>query len=292
MNSTEKVLVTGGSGLLGGKLIPLLQDNCKTFATYNKHPIKLKNCESFNLDITNRKDTEQLITKLSPDVIIHTVALTNVDYCEANKKEAWNVNVEGTRNIVEASREVNSKLIYISTDYVFDGERGRYKEDDQTNPIDYYGETKLGGEKIVEELCEDYIIARTSVLYGWHSKLNFVTWVIQELGQGHEISIVEDQFNSPTLADNLAELISDLMEGGENGIFHTAGRQRISRFGFTEKIAEIFNLDKNLINSISSDGLEWVAKRPTDSSLDVTKVSRVRRPLNIDESLKLMKEKQ
>lgn len=292
MNSTEKVLVTGGSGLLGGKLIPLLQDNCKTFATYDKHPIKLKNCESFYLDVTNRKDTEQLITKLSPDVIIHTAALTNVDYCETNKEEAWNVNVGGIRNIVDASREVNSKLIYISTDYVFDGGKGMYTEDDQTNPIDYYGETKLEGEKIVEELCEDYIIARTSVLYGWHSKLNFVTWVIQELGQGHEISIVKDQFNSPTLADNLAELILELIRGKENGIFHTAGGQRISRFKFTERIAEIFNLDKNLINSISSDGLEWVAKRPTDSSLDVTKVSRIKRPLNIDESLKLMKEKQ
>jgi len=264
----------------------LFSGKCKTFGVDVDLPSKLKNL--FHLDITNKKDMV-LIKKLSPEIIIHTAALTNVDYCETNKEKAWNVNVEGTRNIAEVSREVNSKLIYISTDYVFDGEKGMYKEDDRTNPVDYYGKTKLEGEKAVRELCDDYIIARTSVLYGWHPKPNFVTWVIGKLEQGHSINIVEDQFNSPTLADDLAELISELIDKNETGIFHTAGSERISRFKFVEKVAEVFNLNRNLINPISSDELDWIAKRPTDSSLDVSKVSKIKRPLNIMESLKLMR---
>ena len=286
----EKILVIGGSGLLGGKLLKLLPDDSKKFGTYNTRPVKIdtKNCRSYHLDITNKKDTEHLIVKISPDIIVHTAALTNVDYCETNKSAAWDVNVEGTRNIAESSRETNSKLVYVSTDYVFDGKRGMYKEDDQTNPVDHYGKTKLEGEKVVQELCENYIIARTSVLYGWHSKPNFVTWVIKELKQEHKINIVQDQFTSPTLADNLAELILKLIEKKESGIFHTAGSERICRFEFTKRIAEVFNLNKNLINPISSDKLNWIAKRPMDSSLDVTKVSGIKRPLNINESLKLM----
>lgn len=283
----KKILMIG-SGLLGSKLAGIVVNEFTMLTTYKEHPPTTENYKSYYLDIINERDVTVLIKKLNPNYIIHTAALTDVDHCERDKRLAWNINVEGTKHIAEASKETGAKLIYISTDYVFDGEKGMYKENDPTNPIDYYGKTKLQGEKVVNGL-RDYIIVRPSVLYGWNpTKLNFVTWVIQVLKEGNEVRIVKDQFNTPTLADNLAELILTLIEKEECGIFHLSGSERISRFDFALKIAKIFDLNTDLIKPIASDQLNWIAKRPLDSSLDVTKISKIRKPLNIEEALTRM----
>lgn len=281
----EKLLIIG-TGLLGSKLANI--SDFKTFGTYNKNPIKIKNCKLLKLDVVARDRTFKLIKQLNPDYIVHTAALTNVDYCETHKEEAYKINVEGTRNVVEASKEIGAKLIYISTDYVFDGEGGMYKEDDRTNPINYYGKSKLDGESVTVNTCDNYIIARISVLYGLNPKLNFVTWALQELKDGNEIKIVNDQFNTPTLADNLAELILELIKNDATGIFHASGSERINRFDFVLKLAEVFDLKKKLIKPITSNELNWIAKRPKDSSLDVSKISEIAEPLNVEESLKRM----
>ena len=284
-----KLLVVG-SGLLGNNLAKIAINEFTAFTTYNEHPLDIEGGKSYYLNIANRMDVTTLIQKLNPDYIIHTAALTNVDHCERDKRLAWNINVEGTKHIAEIAQKINAKFIYISTDYVFDGDRGMYKEDAPTNPVDYYGETKLEGEKVVKGLS-DYIIVRPSVLYGWNPiKVNFVTWVMQELKKGKGINIVKDQFNTPTLADNLAELILELIERDETGIFHISGSERINRYDFAIKIAEIFNLNKDLIKPITSDQLNWVAKRPLDSSLDTSKISRIRKPLNIEEGLIRMRD--
>ena len=285
-------LLVVGSGLLGNNLVKIAVNEFTTITTYNEHPLDIEGCKPYYLNIVNRVDVTTLIQKLNPDYIIHTAALTNVDHCERDKRLAWNINVEGTKHIAEIARKINAKLIYISTDYVFDGNEGMYKEDDLTKPIDYYGETKLEGEKVVKDLrLRDYIIVRPSVLYGWNPvMLNFVTWVIDELRKENAINIVKDQFNSPTLADNLAELILELIDKEENGIFHASGSERISRFDFAVKIAEIFDLNKDLIKPITSDQLNWIAKRPVDSSLSTSKISRIKKPLNIEEGLTRMRD--
>ena len=284
-----KLLIVG-SGLLGNNLAKIAINEFTAFTTYNDHPLETKDCKSYHLDITNRVDVTTLVQKLNPEYIIHTAALTNVDHCERDKRLAWNINVEGTKHIAEIAQKINAKFIYISTDYVFDGDKEMYKEDDPTNPVDFYGETKLEGEKVVKDLG-NYLIARPSVLYGWNPiKVNFVTWVMQELKKGKGINIVKDQFNTPTLADNLAELILELIERDETGIFHISGSERINRYDFAIKIAEIFNLNKDLIKPITSDQLNWIAKRPLDSSLDTSKISRIRRPLNIEEGLRRMRD--
>ena len=282
-------LLVVGSGLLGNNLAKIAINEFTEFTTYNEHPLDIEGCKSYYLNIANRMDVKTLIQKLNPDYIIHTAALTNVDHCERDKRLAWNINVEGTKHIAEPAQKIDAKLIYISTDYVFDGNEGMYKEDAPTNPIDYYGETKLEGEKVVKGL-RDYIIVRPSVLYGWNPiKLNFVTWVMQGLKKGKVITIVKDQLNTPTLADNLAELILELIERDETGIFHISGSERINRYDFAIKIAEIFNLNKDLIKPITSDQLNWIANRPMDSSLDVSKISRIKKPLNIEEALTKMR---
>ena len=287
-NMTRLLII--GSGLLGNNLAKIAVNEFTTSITYNEHPLDIEGCKSYYLNIANRVDVTTLIQKLNPSYIIHTAALTNVDHCERDKRLAWNINVEGIKHIAEIARKINAKLIYISTDYVFDGNKGMYKEEELTNPIDYYGETKLEGEKLVKNL-RDCIIVRPSVLYGENPvKLNFVSWVINELKKGNGINIVKDQFNTPTLADNLAELILELIEKEENGIFHASGSERINRYDFALRIAEIFDWDKGLIKPITSDQLNWIAKRPMDSSLDTSKISRIKKPLNIEEGLIRMRD--
>ena len=171
---------------------------------------------------------------------------------------------------------MNVTVVYISTDYVFDGEKGRYLEEDQPNPVNYYGQTKLTGEEHVKKLCERYVIMRTSVLYGTHpTKLNFATWTVTSLLEKRPLAIVEDHFNSPTLASNLARAALEIVEKELWGVYHAAGTERISRYGFALKIAEVFNLDVSLVKPIRMSELKtWTAKRPKDSSLRVDKIRR------------------
>lgn len=287
----RRLLVTGASGLLGNKIVELARENYEVTPLHNTKPLHLN---SLKLDITNRKEVFNLFNRIKPDVAIHTAAETNVDKCETQKELAWKINVEGTKNVAEACSETNAKMVYISTDYVFDGEKGLYTEEDTPNPINHYGITKLEGENQVKKLCKNHIILRTSVLYGWHPyKQNFATWVINSLKQKKKTSIIKDHYNTPTLADNLAEIIIEVVQKNLQGLYHTSGSQRISRYEFAQQIAKIFNLDQSLIKPIKMNQITvWTAKRPKDSSLNINKIKGLlkTRPLNINEGLKKMKE--
>ena len=289
----EKLIITGASGLLGRKIVQLTKDD---YIVVPLHKTKPLHSNSLKLDITNSSEASNLFHKLKPDVVIHTASETNVDKCETEKEHAWKTNVEGTRNIALACSEANAKLVYISTDYVFDGEKGLYTEKDKPNPINYYGVTKLEGENQVTQHCQNYAVLRTSVLYGWHPwKQNFATWVINQLKQNKEITVVEDHYNTPTLADNLAEITLEAIQKDLQGLYHASGSERVSRYAFAKQIAKAFNLDPNLIKSIKMSQLTaWIAKRPKDSSLNTDKIQKKlkTKPLNIHEGLNKMKENQ
>lgn len=286
----EKVLVTGASGLLGYKLVKALSGGYEVIPTHNTHPA---HPGSKRMDIVDGDEVLRVLEGARPECVVHAAAETNVDKCETSKELAWSVNAEGTRNIAKACTKIGAKLVYVSTDYVFDGEKGRYGEEDEANPVNYYGVTKLEGERFVRELCKDFIIARTSVLYGWHpSRVNFATWVIDSLKSGMRISVAEDHYNSPTLADNLAEMILRIVEMNASGLYHTAGSERISRYDFAMKIAGILELDKLLIVPVKMNDLKvWVANRPRDSSLSVDRIRRELEvsPLGLNDALKIMK---
>lgn len=284
-----KILITGGSSLLGQQLSETLEENnFDVFTSFYNNAIIKKNC--FQMDITKKDEVLSVLKKISPNVVIHTAAYTNVDGCEKNKEFAFNVNVQGTVNIANAAEKLNSKFVYISTDYVFNGKQGRYKEDDETNPIDYYGVTKLKGEKYVRNICSNYVIARPSVIYG-NEKKNFVTWVIDMLKNKKKINIVTDQFVSPTLNIDLSEQLLALLEKDITGVFHTAGGERISRYDFVKKITEVFNLKETFIKPITMEDLNWIAQRPKDSSLNISKISKLKKPYPIKKSLMILKEK-
>lgn len=278
-----KIFVTGGSGLVGRAFCKILKE--ETSFSFYSNPI---NHKSFvHMDITKKEEVFRVMKKFSPDVIIHTAALTDVDKCEINKKMAHLINVKGTENITKYAANFNCKLVYISTDYVFDGKKGFYKEEDDTNPINFYGFTKLEGEKIVSQKCDDFIIARTSVVYGLE-KNNFFTWIFENLKKGESIKIIKNQFVSPTLNLDLCEQIIALLKKDSKGYFHTAGGERISRYGFALAIADFFKLNKNLIIPVDMEDIDWIAPRPKDSSLNISKISKIKKPYKLIESLEIL----
>jgi dTDP-4-dehydrorhamnose reductase len=277
-----KILVIG-EGLLGRRCLELYKTKHEVIGAYFTLPTDV-DVPHFQLDITSKRDVTELFNKTKPDAVIHSAAFTNVDRGETEKETAYKVNVEGSRNVALASEKIKAKLVYISTDYVFDGKKGLYKETDPTSPLNYYGLTKLKGEEEVNSICTNYVIARTSVLYGKGRK-NFATWILDELRKEKKVKIVKDQIVSPTLNTDLAIQLLTLIEEDKKGIFHTAGGERINRYDFAQKLAEVFHLNQELIQPVTSEELNWTAKRPSDSSLDTTKISRIKKPLKVEESL-------
>ena len=205
-------------------------------------------CGNFvKFDVSNKELVDEAFRRVKPDVVVHAATLTDVDKCELNKELAWKINVEGTRNIVEAAKNAGSFLIYISTDYVFNGEKGNYTELDKPDPINYYGVTKLAAEELVKTQ-DEYLIGRPSVIYGSTpaaGKVNFALWLIETLRKGEHVKIVTDQWNTPTLNTNLAEMTLEAAERRLTGIFHLCGATRVSRFEFAQLIAETFDLRQN-----------------------------------------------
>jgi dTDP-4-dehydrorhamnose reductase len=275
----KRLLVIGATGLVGSKLVDLAPEfgyepHCTQNARRGPHP------NSYNLDITNRAATIDLVRKVDPEAVIHTAALHNVDYCESHKEEAVRVNVEGTRNLADAASEVNATLVYLSTDYVFDGRKSHYSESDQPNPLHHYAWTKLEGEKIVTKLSR-FSIARPSVIYGWNTlektatpsssgkTLNFAMFVLEKLQRGEKVKAVSDQFSTPTFADNLAEALLRMTERGMNSLLHTAGRSCLSRFDFAVLLARVFGFSPNMVEPVSTGELKQLAKRPPNSCLSV-----------------------
>lgn len=287
-----KLLITGASGLYGSKLANLAL--AKNIEVYSSDIQSLSVYGNFvKLDISGKAQVDEAFKNIKPDVVVHAATLTDVDKCETNKDLAWKVNVEGTKNIAEAAKSLGSFLIYISTDYVFSGEKGGYKETDKPDPINYYGLTKLKAEEIVQTQSE-YFIARPSVIYGSTpaaGKVNFALWLIETLRKGERVKIVTDQWNTPTLNTNLAEMTLEVVERRLTGIYHLCGATKVSRYEFAEQIADAFGLDKSLIDKVLSSQFTWPAKRPMDSSLNTSKAQQTlqKKPLEMADALKQLK---
>lgn len=287
-----RVLITGASGLFGSKLAELASARAfQVYSGYSRNLATFGVPVQFNVSENNR--VNEVFKKVNPEVVVHAAALTDVDKCEHCKDLAWKINVDGTRNIVEAVKSSHAFLVYISTDYVFNGEKGCYKETAIKDPVNYYGFTKLVAEELVEGL-DEYCIARASVIYGSNpaaGKINFALWLINQLEKKAPVKIVTDQWNSPTFNTNLADMTLELIERKLTGTFHLSGATRISRFDFAKLLAQTFMLDDSLVNPCLAADFSWVAKRPRDSSLDTTKAHRTLRnkPLPIKRALEIMK---
>jgi len=268
-----RILITGGSGLLGGKLLHTLNRKYDVIGTYLNN--ERRDC--IKLDITNANEVNLCINELSPKLIIHTAAIADPDICEQNKDLAWKVNVEGTRNIVNACYRRRIKLIYISTDYIFDGRKGSYNEDDKAHPVNYYGTTKYEGEKIVNKALEDYLILRIPIFYGFNDeqdKVNFVTKTIRILEKDKEIYEDDKQIRYPVFVDDVVQLLAILIEKKLDGTLHFSGSEEISKYKWACKIAKVFNFSPKRIKPLAVN--KKGAPRPQNSKLGMTRLQKAK----------------
>ncbi len=274
-----RILVTGSNGLLGQKLLH----------TFSTETCDLTGCdlaaESFIndvpheyvcLDLTERKKVNEAIRGLEPDIIVHTAAMTGVDACELNKENCWKINVIAIDQVIRIAEKVKSSIIIISSDYVFDGESGPYREEDKPNPINYYGRSKLAAENLLRGSAVPWTIVRTVVLYGVgiNIKSSFLTWLLEELRAGRTVYIVNDQWSNTTLVDDLAKGIERIVLLEKRGLYHIGGSEFMTRFEFARRTAEFFGLDTDLVQPVTTEELHQPAKRPLRSGLDIEKAER------------------
>lgn len=276
----DRVLVTGGNGLLGTKTVELLLAEGRQPISASLEPESLNRFLGafpyFPLDITDAAAVRNLLARLRPEAVIHTAAFTAVDACETQRDLSRRVNVEGTANVAAACREIDARLVHLSTEYVFDGESGPYTEEDLPRPISHYGLTKLESEKSVRERCSDWVIGRTTVLFGRAPNVrpSFVAWLVDKLSRGERIRVVDDQIGSPTLADNLARMLVGLLDSDRGGIYNTVGDTILDRHAFAVMAAKLFGLEPALIDRVKTPELGQPAPRPLRAGLIMDKFKR------------------
>ena len=264
-----KVLITGSNGLLGQKLLHKLRvdEGVNLVATSKgeNRVSKKKGYTYFDLEITNKDAVAQLIASEKPQVVINTAAMTDVDLCEEKKEACDNLNVNAVQYLSVACQQIDAHLIHISTDFIFDGEDGPYKEEDKPNPLSYYGLSKLKSENIVKESDCNWTILRTIIVFGVGenlSKSNIVLWAKGALEKDEPLNIIDDQFRAPTLAEDLADACILAAKKKAYGIFNASGKDIMSIYEIVERIAKHYrNTTKNL-NKISTATLNQKAGRP------------------------------
>lgn len=291
----NRILITGSNGMLGQRAVQfyLKNENVELLATSVEEKSLIENVDYISCDIKDRNSIKKIILDYCPDFIIHTAAFTNVDLSEKLREDAWKINVKGVEYISEAARAIDTHIIHISTDYIFDGKDGPYSENAIPNPLGYYGRTKLASENALRISNTFFTILRTNVLYGiaLNSRPDFVRWVVSSLDENKNIRIVNDQINNPTFIDDLVQAINKIIEFKKTGIFNVGGIEFLSRYDFTLRIADYFNLDKKLITPITTEELKQPARRPLKSGLIILKAETELgyKPHSIVESLAAMK---
>jgi dTDP-4-dehydrorhamnose reductase len=274
-------LVIGASGLTGFKVMLLAKKKYEVYGTCNMKPLSDESVR--RLEITNGDQLRLLFRDIRPDIVVNTAALHNVDYCETHEEDAYNVNANAVGMVANLCNQIGSRLIQISTDFVFDGKKGYYSENDPPNPLNIYAKSKLIGETKAQT-CSSYVIIRTSVIYGWTplemrnyssssgKPINFGLWALTMMKNGNALNIINDQFSSPTLADTLADVIIRLAVGDDNTLYHVSGNTCLSRYEFTKKIAELTGHSIERIHPVKTGSFTQLAKRPANSCLNCNRV--------------------
>ncbi len=278
MNPKKRVLITGSNGLLGQKLSDLylqrsVDEWLATGKGDNRHPQKEK-MNYTQMDITSEEDVNRVLLEFRPDVVIHTAAMTQVDDCEFEKEACVALNIDAVDFLARRSAELGFRLVHLSTDFIFDGTKKMYTELDEPNPLSYYGWSKLEAEKRVIANAKNYAILRTVLVFGKvadMSRSNIMLWAYNTLKEGKKAKVVDDQFRTPTLAEDLAQGCMLAADAKEVGIYNIAGSEYIGIYDLVSKIADMYGFSMDAIERVSSDTLNQPAKRPPITGLDITK---------------------
>ncbi|PWG05260.1 SDR family oxidoreductase [Polaribacter aquimarinus] len=295
----NKVVITGSNGLLGQSLLKLLLQVKEKYQVFGfskgKNRSGRNDFEYVSIDITKKEKLKELLLEIQPNFIINTAAMTQVDDCEINKSACDVLNIDVVKFLALISDKINAHLIHISTDFIFDGKKGNYKEDDEPNPLSYYGLSKLKSEEVLINSKINYTILRTILVFGKvydMSRSNIVLWVKSMLEQNKKITIVDDQYRAPTYVEDLAMACKISMDIRATGIYNISSNKLLSVYEIAQQIAEVFQLDKGLIKPISTSTLNQTAPRPAKTGFDLSKTNRILKlyPKSFKEDLQRFKE--
>jgi dTDP-4-dehydrorhamnose reductase len=294
----QKILITGAYSLLGLGLLKTLPPQKYTLhlGIYN-HLYNIDKLSHISLDILNLQNTREVFSKIKPDIVLHAAAISDVDYCEKNKKETIAVNINGLQNIINNCIRFKSKIIFISSNAVFNGNKSSdngYSEKDKPDPINFYGKTKLEGEQLVQKSGLPYLITRLITMYGWEPPLcrpNPVTWQLQKLKNKERLLMVTDRFINPLYNLNASQAIWSAITKNKNGIYHIAGNDKTSRYQWALEVARIFGYPESLIKPVKSELFPQLVNRPKDTCFNTYKMEKKLgiKPLSLQTGLKLMK---
>ena len=270
------ILITGVSGLLGCNLVLAARKQADdVIAIYNDHPIQVPGVRCLKADLDEPGVVEDLLNEYRPDWVVHCAAITNVDWCQKHAQEANRFNAETSRRLAASVNGINGGLVYISTDSVFDGEAGdSFDEGHAPSPVNVYAESKLAGESAVQEELALSLIVRTNI-YGWNAqeKTSLAEWMLNTLKLGQDLPAFEEVFFSPILVNDLSGLILDMMRKRLRGVYHVGSSQTCSKYEFAVQLANVFELDDELVRPVSVDDSALLAPRPKSTSLSVQKIS-------------------
>jgi len=292
-----RILVTGSNGLLGQKIVGQLMSAKVDFLATSLGENRNTNCPSnvyAEMDICNETNISEVFESFQPTHVIHTAAMTNVDTCELQPENCRRINVTAVKFLATACLKTNCHFQLLSTDFVFDGTKGNYNEEDIPNPLSEYARSKVEAEEIAKQLpIQLFSIVRTIIVYGTGeilSRSNIVVWAKDALQKGQELAIIDDQFRAPTWADDLAWACIRICELNENGIFHIAGPETMSIFHLVERIAQFYQLPMSQVKRTDSSTLNQPAKRPPKTGFNLSKAITVLgyQPKKLEDTLDLL----
>ncbi|MBL7724144.1 MAG: SDR family oxidoreductase [Chitinophagaceae bacterium] len=289
------ILITGASGFLGYYLCGQLLNRDYAVVATGRGICRLPYTNNNNfvyaeMDFTDQEAVKNVFREHRPAVIVHAGAISKPDECELDRSAAYKINTEATGALLSEAAEYKSSFIYISTDFVFDGEKGMYTEEDITRPVNFYGQTKLEAEKIVKQYQYSWSIVRTVLVYGkpMAGRSNILTIVKEKLERGEEYKVVDDQVRTPTYVEDLATAIVSMIKNKTSGIFHISGEDVLTPYEMACKVADYLCLNKELIKRVTADTFSQPAKRPPRTGFNIDKARRELSfcPISFSEGLK------
>jgi len=297
VNDRERILITGGTGLLGRSLVEIFKKQYDVVATYigNYHIDDETHVNYIKLDIQDFDGYERLFRRTTPSAVIHTAGIGSPDYAESNKEKTYLINISSTKSILSQCKEYDSKFIYISSNGIYDGDHAPYSEDDEAKPVNFYGDIKLEGERVTMSAGVVFAIVRPHIMYGWHhpfERSNIITLALDKLARGDNFMAYDNTYVMPLYVEECARAIFKIFVEEKYDIFNIAGRDRVSIYELIRRAANVFQLNPDRVFPVGQSHFGGMVARPRDTSFRTEKMQNILaiRPLGIEEGLSLMKQ--